>query len=127
MGKKKKNWRILHREAGAIWFLKRKKGKKERKHPARARFCEERLKREREREEEVSGLRRAREIAGTCEPCDLNRWPRAREQYEVRIVALILRKLSQPVNIIIVIVVIIDYYPVVAVGSGGGDVERCPG
>ena len=50
MGKKKKNWRILHREAGAIWFLKRKKGKKERKNPARARFCEERLKRERERE-----------------------------------------------------------------------------
>lgn len=104
---------------------KRKKGKK------KSRSCSvlrgEIKEREREREEEVSGLRRAREIAGTCEPCDLNRWPRAREQYEVRIVALILRKLSQPVNIIIVIVVIIDYYPVVAVGSGGGDVERCPG
>ena len=44
MGNKKKKWRILHREAGAIWFLKRK-------NPARARFCEEEI-REKERERE---------------------------------------------------------------------------
>ena len=62
--KKKKNWRILHREAGAIWVLKKKKRKE--KIPLVLG-----LEREREREVSIRTPKSSQEIAGTCEPCDL--------------------------------------------------------
>ena len=66
--KKKKNWRILHREAGAIWVLKKKKRKE--KIPLVLGLERER-EREREREVSIRTPKSSQEIAGTCEPCDL--------------------------------------------------------